>query len=234
MHGVPVYKNVVLKLTGHLFDPQRLEANLRRFSITLREAQDGGLFERLVVVAGGGELARSLIKVGRTLGLDETSLDGIGIGVARLHAALFAGALAPLACPTVPSDLDEMVDKLRHYPIVVLGGLHPGHSTSAVAALAAERIRSDLLLIATDVEGVFSRDPKIDRKAKFLETVTVPQLYRLLMGAGSKAGTYELLDLVALKIISRSKIPTRITKCDPSIITNVLKGLSQGTLITHR
>jgi len=228
---VALYKKVVLKLTGHVFSGDALEKNLSEYSRLVRRLKNDHLFQKLVIVAGGGELARFYISLGRGAGLDESSLDEIGILVSRIHAKLLVGALMPDSYPRVPTNLDELITALNEYPIVVMGGLQPGHSTSAVAALVAERIRSDLLLVATDVEGVYTGNPKIDKSAKLLSSVGIRQLYKLLMTSQGAAGTYELLDFVALKIIERSKIHTRIAKCEPSIILDILKGIDRGTVV---
>ena len=226
-----LYKKVVLKLTGHIFSEDLLQKNLSEYSRLIRRLKEERLFQKLVIVAGGGELARFYISLGRKIGLDESSLDELGIMVSRIHAKLLGGALMPHSCPRVPTSLDELATALNEYPIVVMGGLQPGHSTSAVAALVAERIGSDLLLVATDVEGVYTQDPKIDKDARLLSSVSIRQLYELLMSAQGAAGTYELLDFVALKIIERSRIHTRIAKCEPSVISDILRGIDRGTII---
>ena len=46
------------------------------------------------------------------------------------------------------------------------------------------------------------------------------------------AGTYDLMDLLSLKIIERSKIPTIVIKCDSGRIKSAISGKSKGTKIT--
>jgi uridylate kinase len=54
----------------------------------------------------------------------------------------------------------------------------------------------------------------------------------LLGGENSMAGGYDLMDIVALKVIERSKIPTMVIKSEPSKIKDaVLKNKSSGTRI---
>ena len=53
----------------------------------------------------------------------------------------------------------------------------------------------------------------------------------MLVHEDSFAGGYDLMDIVALKIIERSKIKTRILKADPKIIEKAIKGANVGTKI---
>ena len=53
----------------------------------------------------------------------------------------------------------------------------------------------------------------------------------MLVHEDSIAGGYDLMDIVALKIIERSKIKTRILKADIKIIEKAIKGLDVGTKI---
>jgi len=53
----------------------------------------------------------------------------------------------------------------------------------------------------------------------------------LLVHEDSMAGGYDLMDIVALKVIERSKIKTRIIKADIKIIEKALKGMRTGTEI---
>ena len=103
-----------------------------------------------------------------------------------------------------------------------------------MAALAAEITRADFLVNATDVQGVYTADPKKDLKAKMLRTVSVDKLLSWAMAGDVYAGKYELLDPVALKIMQRAKIPTRFVSMeDPSNITSALRGRDIGTLVSY-
>jgi uridylate kinase len=126
-----------------------------------------------------------------------------------------------------------MIAGVNSGKIVVLGGFNPGQSTNAVASIVAEKTRAKMLVNATDVDAVYSKDPRRYRSARRLAKVSVEELGRLLWDKDAAAGTYELMDPVALKILMRSRIPAIITKCDKvSIIKAVRKGRG-GTLVTH-
>jgi uridylate kinase len=176
-------------------------------------------------------VARDYIRVARSLGADEATLDELGIRVARLNATLMIAALGEAAYPQVAETLEEAAQYLLSGRIVVAGGLHPGHSTNAVAALIAERVKAEKLINATDVEGVYTADPRQDPSARLLEEIGVEELARLLEGGSIQAGAYELMDPLALKIIRRSRIPTLIVKCSPNTLAEALRGRKVGTRI---
>jgi uridylate kinase len=127
-------------------------------------------------------------------------------------------SLAPFAYETVPNNLKEIVELVELFStkkrVLVCGGLHPGQSTNAVAALVAEKTKAYYLINATDVDGVYDKDPNKFKHASRFEKVTVSKLEEILGSESVSPGTYDLMDPIALKLISRSRIPTRIIKCD--------------------
>ncbi|MCX8191829.1 MAG: hypothetical protein N3F06_03385, partial [Nitrososphaerales archaeon] len=95
----------------------------------------------------------------------------------------------------------------------------------------AERVGAKLFINATDVDGVYTSDPRTDKDAKLLKKVTIKELMKILLEGKMNAGTYELMDLVALKIIERSKIPTRIVKYSTLNLIRVIEGEDLGTIV---
>ncbi len=87
--------------------------------------------------------------------------------------------------------------------------------------------------MVTTVEGVFDSDPKKNPNAKFLPRVTTAQLKTILESSQSvKAGTYELLDPMAMKIVERSKIRVIVTNVDRiGKITRILKGEEIASIV---
>ncbi len=163
---------------------------------------------KMVVVIGGGALARDHISRARALGGDEFSCDRIGILATKINSELLLAALRTLdeeTYPIVASSPEEAVVALGSYGVVLLSGTQPGHTTDCVSAMVAENLRSELLVV-TCVDGVYDRDPKMYGDAKLMEEVKAEDLIRGNMSAGSQSP----LDPVAAMIISRSKIPTKI------------------------
>jgi len=132
----------------------------------------------------------------------------------------------------MPESPEDLMASIASGLIVVMGGLQPGQSTNAVAALAAEAMRADLLVNATDVDGVYTADPRKDPNARKLDKVTPDELMGILSTEGFKAGEYDLMDPQALRIIKRSKTPAIIVDGrDPSNVEKALRGKGIGTRI---
>ncbi len=184
-----------------------------------------------IVVAGGGNIARHYITQARSSGADESSLDELGIEISRLNAQLLIYALQHYAYPHPPKTLQEIRNAVDSGDIVVTGGLHPGHSTNGTAALIAEKVKATEFLNATDVDGVYDMDPNKYKKAKKFKQIDLKSLRKMLVQEDSIAGSYDLMDILALKIIERSKIKTRSLKADIKSLEKAIKGDSIGTEI---
>jgi uridylate kinase len=216
-----IRKRVAIKLSGSIFSEERNEGTIRRYAEMLT---DISIDVQPIVIAGGGKIARHYINLARYLGSDEASLDIMGIEVSRLNAKLLIVALGEQAYSQVPKNLEEVTIAAESGKIVIVGGLHPGQSTNATSALIAEKVRASKFLNATDVDGIYDLDPNISRNAKLLNEITVSECMEILKNGSAMAGTYDLMDIVALKVIERSKIPTRVLRSDITNIKNAIIG----------
>jgi uridylate kinase len=220
-------KRIVIKLSGRVFgmDNVKLLKDYASFLVKISK------FCQPVVIAGGGNIARHYISHARSSGADESTLDELGIEISRLNAKLLIYALKNKAYSHPPTTLQEVRHAVDDGLIVVAGGLHPGQSTNGTAALIAEKISAEQFLNATDVDGVYDKDPNKFKNAKKFKRIELKNLKNMLVHEDSIAGGYDLMDIVALKIIERSKIKTRILKADPKIIEKAIKGFDVGTEI---
>lgn len=223
-------KILVIKLSGSVFNFKTTSKSLKEYAQVLLDIQTK---VQPVVVSGGGIIARHYVNLARSLGSDESSLDEMGIEISRLNAMLLSAALGDYVYPVIPSNLEEISIACQSGKIVVSGGLHPGQSTNATAALICEKIKADRFLNATDVDGIYDSDPKKNAKAKMFKEITIKKCLDLLNNESTQAGNYELMDIVAMKVIERSKIPTYVIKSDPKVIRNlIMKNRQTGTKIT--
>ncbi len=222
----------VVKLGGALFKRDPNVAAIRDMAKALAAfAKEGN---QVVAVAGGGENARTYIGAARKLGAEESTCDLIGIQLTRANAELLRIALGPLAVSKIPTGISEVPHLAGDGKVLVMGGLQPGQSTNAVAALAAEITRAEALVNATDVEGVYTRNPKKNPKARLLRSVQVDKLLDWAMSGDVFAGKYELLDPLALKIMQRARIPSRFVSLkDPENVIGALRGRQIGTLVVY-
>lgn len=158
---------------------------------------------RVLAVVGGGAVARTYIKGARELGAGETALDDIGIAVTRINARVLLAAL-PRAYPLPPRTFDEAIHASHSFPIVVMGGTHAGHTTDAVTVMLGDKARSTRVVIATNVDGVYTADPKKDPAAKHLPRLTHEDLVRITSGGDAKAGSAGVIDPLGAKMLARS------------------------------
>ena len=220
----------VVKLGGFAFSSEGQHPLVEEY-VKLFKAMVGQ--HHLVVITGGGPIARYYIRAAREMHVPESLCDHLGILVSRLNARLLVDGLGEYAFPEVPTTIDELKRYFASGKIVVLGGLTPGHSTNAVAAIAAETIVADLFVNATDVDGVYTGDPSKDPRAKKLDEVTMDELSEILSKTGMGAGEYDLMDLLALRIIQRSRIPTVILNGrSPENVVKALQNERTGTRVT--
>jgi len=220
-------KRIVIKLSGRIFgaDNVKVLKDYAEFLVKISKICQP------IVVAGGGHIARHYISHARSSGADESTLDELGIEISRLNAKLLIYALKNRAYSHPPTTLQEVRHAVDDGLIVITGGLHPGQSTNGTAALIAEKVHAEQFLNATDVDGVYDMDPNKFKKAKKFKRIELKNLKKMLIHEDSVAGSYDLMDIVALKIIERSKIKTRIIKADLKIIEKAIKGGDVGTQI---
>ena len=222
-------KTVVIKLSGSLFSFDKDYSQVKKITKTLDEISRNGY--NVVAVAGGGKTARNMQNAARNFHADEAFLDQLGIDVSRIHAKILTTCTTN-SCQDIPKTLDEVVRCLSSSKIVFTGGLSPGQSTNATAALIAERTKAQLFVNATDVDGVFTSDPRKNKNAKLIKSITTKNLLSKVVDDKMSAGTYDLMDLLSLKIIERSKIRTIVIKCDSRQIKSAISGSkSTGTRI---
>jgi len=220
-------KRIVIKLSGRIFgiDNAKILKDYASFLVKISKICQP------IIIAGGGNIARHYITHARSSGADESTLDELGIEISRLNAKLLIYALKNKAYSHPPTTLQEVRHAVDDGLIVVTGGLHPGQSTNGTAALIAEKINAEQFLNATDVDGVYDMDPNKFKNAKKFKRIELKNLRNMLVHEDSLAGGYDLMDIVALKIIERSKIKTRILKADIKTLEKAIKGVDVGTEI---
>jgi len=186
----------------------------------------------VAVVVGGGTLARDFINAAKSLGLDEKAQDEIAISVSRIFAQLFLKKLGELGCKSVPLTIEDAVECLREGKIAVMGGLKPGMTTDTVAALIVEKASADLLIKATDQEGIYDKDPRKHADAVKLEHLSFEDLSRVFAEDKHKAGIHQILDPEAVKILKRKRVRVFVVNgFKPENVLAVVKGKHVGTVI---
>lgn len=220
---------IVIKIGGSAI-VQGLDA--RRFNeyagVIRRLARD----HTILIVIGGGSPARDYINVAKALGANNSILDYIGIGVSRLNARLLISALGDDAYPEPPYDYSEANLAMYSGKVVVMGGVVPGQTTDAVAAVLAEYVHAGLLIRTTSVDGVYTADPKLDPHARKIDQMTPEELVDMVTKIEMTAGANNIFDPLGAQIVKRSRIPLVVVNgTRPENISMAVSGKPIGTLI---
>ncbi|MDH5482088.1 MAG: UMP kinase [Candidatus Bathyarchaeota archaeon] len=221
---------IVLRIGGSIVASPLNPDLIGQYAALLKDLKKHG--HEVAVVVGGGTLARDFIKAAKTLGLDEKAQDEIAISVSRIFTQLFLKKLGKLSCENVPLTIEDAVKCLKRRKIAVMGGLEPGMTTDTVAALIVEQANADLLIKATDQEGVYDKDPKKHADAVKLEHLTFRDLSSVFAEDKHKAGIHQIIDPEAVKILERKKVRVVVVNgFKPENVVAVIRGKHVGTVI---
>ncbi|KXS44542.1 UMP kinase [Methanolobus zinderi] len=219
---------IILSVGGSILAKELKPESFLAYADALREISKE---HDIIVVTGGGVAARDYINVARSTGSNEVECDYIGIDITRLNAKLLISALGDDAYPRPPLDYVEARDAFTSGKIIVMGGVIPGQTTDAVAAILAEYMSADMLVIATAVDGVYTADPREHPDAKKYDTMTCKELVNTVIATEMKAGSKSPVDPLAAKIIERCNLETIVM--DGTNASNVRQVIMQESLKTE-
>jgi uridylate kinase len=221
---------IVLRIGGSVIaSPINIEL-IDRYSDLLKDLVLAD--HEIAVVVGGGDLAREFISIAKKLGLDEYAQDEIAISISRVFAQLLLKKIGKMACEKVPLTVEDAASCLGRGNAIVMGGLKPGMTTDKVAALVAEKVKADLLIKATNQEGVYDRDPRKHEDARKLNRLTFEELSRVCPEDKHRAGIHQIIDPEAIKTLRQFKIKVVIVNgFKPANVLAAVEGKSVGTTI---
>jgi len=178
----------------------------------------------LAISIGGGKFVSEYFKNIQDFHLDDDSVEWIGIELMRSNQMF----LAEILNGTPIFDLN----KIKGKKTPILAGIKPRRSTDANAAIAAKELKADLLIMLTDVRGIYNKNPHKNRNAKFVPHISFTELIKYsLKKTGPKH--YGVIDPLAIKVIRKNKIKTIIFNGnDPKRILDVVNGKNIGTQIS--
>lgn len=219
--------------TVYELDMKKYLKNYTRYGNVIKKLYNKG--HQLVVVCGGGSPARVFQSIAREFTSDRILLDNIGIVGTDVNAYLFVAALGDIAYQIVlkdPEDVERVFEKYKGEKVIVCSGFKPGCSTDFDTAMHAEKIGADLIVNATNVDGVYTDDPRKNPNAKKLPKLDYKQFREIISKVSQQPGDYGLFDLKAIDIIERCKIKTVIVDGnDPEEIIRAVEGTHNGTVI---
>ncbi|MBC8224998.1 UMP kinase [Candidatus Bathyarchaeota archaeon] len=219
---------ISISLGGSLLPREGTPETYQRYAQVLRKLKERG--HTLIVVCGGGKPAREWIKIAKELGADSYTQDRLGIHATHLNALLLIAALGPHAHPHIHRRGSEIKQHINNQ-ILVGGGHLPESSTDYRAVLFAEAAGAELVINATDVDGVYDRNPKLNPDAVKLDHITHYWLEKIILENAEQApGEYGLFDLKAVRRAKKLKLPLIfVDGTDPQEIARAIEGGHNGT-----
>jgi uridylate kinase len=182
----PVYRRAIVKLSGEALSASNGfgidQATVERLATDLAAAAKLGV--ELGVVVGGGNIFRGVEvsergvprPVGDTMGMLATVMNCLVLEAAIERAGREARTLSALAMPSVCETYNRKraMKNLAKGRIVLLaaGTGNPFFTTDTTAVLRAAELEAQAVLKATNVDGVYSADPKKDPKAKRYDKIS--------------------------------------------------------------
>ena len=233
----PAFRRVIVKISGEaLSGPQPFglhQPTVDCIAADLATARGAGV--TLGVVVGGGNIFRGVEvsargvsrTTGDTMGMLATVINALALEAALERAGASARTLSALAMPQVCESYSRQraVKHLDDGHIVVFGGGtgNPYFTTDTTAVLRAVEVGCDAVLKATNVDGVYSADPKLDPQAKRFEALTHDDAI---------ARRLRVMDATAFALAQENHMPIIVFSIqDAGAVTAVLRGDSRATRV---
>jgi uridylate kinase len=240
MSAPPKYRRVLLKVSGEaLMGGDQYGINtgvIDRIARDVKQACDAG--SEICMVVGGGNIFRGL--AGAAKGIERSTADYMGMLATVMNAlALQAGlertglscrvqsaiAMNNVCEPYVRRRAMRHLEKGR-VVIFAAGTGNPFFTTDTAAALRAAEMGCDAMLKATQVDGVYSADPK-----KFPDAIR----YEFLSYHEVLAQNLQVMDAAAISLSRENRIPILVfSLAEAGALTEVLAGRGRATIIEEK
>ena len=231
----PKYKRILLKLSGEAMagsNGQGLDFDtVLRICGAVKKCADMGV--QIGIVVGGGNFWR-----GRSSGkMDRTRADHMGMLATTINALALADALEQLDCDVrvqtaiamnqvaEPYIRNRAMRHLEKGRVVIFGcGTgNPFFSTDTGAVLRAAEINADAILLAKNIDGVYSADPAKDPTAVKYDEISYDEVL---------AKHLAVMDSTATSLSMDNHIPVQVFALkDPENILRVVMGEKIGTIV---
>ncbi|MBQ8105294.1 MAG: UMP kinase [Afipia sp.] len=234
----PSYRRVVIKVSGeYLAGDQSFgihQPTIDRIASDIIKARELGV--EIAVVVGGGNIFRGVEVSSR--GVSRTTGDTMGMLATVMNCLALESALerkgqsARTLCAFVMPQISELFTRaaahryLAEGRIVLLAGGtgNPYFTTDTTAVLRAAEIGAQAVLKATNVDGVYSADPKKDPSAKRFERLSHSQAVE---------GGDKVMDATAFALARETSLPIIVFSiAEPGSIGAILSGKGKGTIVS--
>jgi uridylate kinase len=233
----PAYRRVVVKISGEALlgsgpsgiDQATLDAvaadlvAARALGVSLGVVIGGGNFVRGVTVSGQG-IARP---TGDSMGMLATVMNALALEGAVARAGAPARTLSAIAMPQICETYERGRAQrlLDDGKVVMLAGgtANPFFTTDTTAVLRAAELGCGAVLKATNVDGVYSADPKKDKSAKRYDRLTHGE---------ALARDLKVMDATAFALARENQMPIIVFSIrEPGAIASTLKGQGRATIV---
>lgn len=170
-----------MSVGGSLIVPDQIDtgflASLKSFIETAVARGD----RRFVIIAGGGRTARRYQEAADSLhGLDKEDLDWIGIHATRLNGHLLRTIFKDIAYRTMITNPDDILDAPEDAHVLIAAGYRPGASTDLRAIQIAERVGAAKVVNVSNIDYVYTADPKTHPDAKPITDISWSEFRKLI------------------------------------------------------
>ncbi len=234
----PAYRRILLKLSGEaLAGEQQFGISpkvLDRIASDVKQIHALGL--EVGIVIGGGNLFRGAALA--EAGLGRVSADQMGMLATVMNALALRDALERISVPARVMSAIPMSGVVDHYDrrkaihhlqqgrvvIFSAGTGNPFFTTDSAACLRGIEIDADVVLKATQVDGIYNADPRRHPNAKRYDHLTYDEVL---------AQNLTVMDLTAICLCRDHNMPLRVFNLNKSgALLAVVQGESEGTLVT--
>lgn len=233
----PIFKRILLKLSGEaLVGPGSFGIDyetIKAICKQIKEVREMGV--EIAVVVGGGNIFRGL-EVSRT-GMDRVTADNMGMLSTVINALALQDNLERMDVFTrvmsairIESFAEQYIRRraIRHMEkgrvvIFAAGTGNPYFSTDTAAALRAKEIQADVLLKATNVDGIFDADPHENPDAEFIPKLSFMEVVKREL---------RVMDLTAITLCKDNDTPVVIFNLnEPGNLKKVVLGGKVGSIV---
>lgn len=203
---------------------------LKDFRRMIKERVKKG--DKYILVIGGGGTCRAYQKaIKEAVGLSNNDLDQLGIYVTQLNARFTIYLLEGIAHSDVITDPTKKVKTAK--PVIVASGWKPGCSTDKDAVLLAKTYGAKEVVNVSNIDYVYTADPRKDKKAKPLPRLTWNE-FRKIIGDKWRPGINVPFDPSAAKLAQKLGLKVSFVKgTNLAELKKALAGLpTKGTIIT--
>ena len=224
-------KIIVISLGGSVINPGIINTKFIKELTNELKNQVETKNRSFIIICGGGKVARSYLEETQ-IELSNGKKDLVGVEATWLNAQLITSYLEEYA-PTKPKrEFNQFIEDLEFHTIVVGGGFLPGFTTDEDAIICADYVKSSLLINITNIDGIYSKDPKKEPTAQKYKELTYENYIELIQKLHIQPGYSVPFTLIATKLAERSKCRVLIVPGVISDITKALGGINVHTEIS--